>query len=142
MSVPKRSSLRDWLPRVSEAWRELFEWMAPTFTAPSFALFTQLITAWVPLPGPHAITRIWRVMEPETRRAHDAYHRFVRCGRWGLPGFWHLLALLVVQAACPVGVIPLVVDDTVAKKTGRKISGAGIFRDAVRSTLPRTHVSI
>ena len=140
LSVPKRSSLRNWWPRVSvrveggEAWRELFEWMAPAFTAPSFALFTQLITAWVLLPGRHTITRMWRVMEPETRGAHDAYHRFVRCGRWSLPGFWHLLALLVVQVACPVGVIPLVVDDTVAKKTGRKISGAGIFRDAVRST--------
>ena len=29
---------------------------------------------------------------------------------------------------------PLTTDDTVAKKTDRRISGAGVFRDAVRST--------
>ena len=140
MSVKKRGPLRNWLPRLvvkvegGEAWQEIFERMAPAFTAPSFTLFTQLITAWVLLPGRHTITRMWRVMEPESRRAHDAYHRFVRCGRWSLHVFWRLLALLMVLSFCPVGVIPLIVDDTVAKKTGRKISGAGIFRDAVRST--------
>ena len=140
MSVRKRRTLRNWVPLITvrveggEAWRELLMWMAPAFTAPSSELFAQLITAWVLLPGRHTITRMWRVIEPETRRAHDAYHRFVRCGRWGLPGFWHLLAQVVVAAACPTGVVQLIVDDTVAKKTGRKISGAGIFRDAVRST--------
>ncbi len=140
LSVNKRRTLRNWLPRImvrvegGEAWRELLGWMAPTFTAPSSELFAQLITAWVLLPGRHTITRMWQVIEPESRRAHDAYHRFVRCGRWHLPTFWRLLAQVVVVAAYPMGVVQLVVDDTVAKKTGRKISGAGIFRDAVRST--------
>ncbi len=140
LSVQKRRALRNWLPRIvvkvegGGAWQEIFAWMAPAFTAPSFGLFTQLMSAWILLPGRHTITRMWRVMEPESRRAHDAYHRFVRCGRWNLHSFWRLLALLVIPFFFPAGVIPLTVDDTVAKKTGRKISGAGIFRDAVRST--------
>lgn len=117
-----------------EAWRELLAWMAPAFTAPSSKLFAQLISAWVLLPGRHTITRMWRVMEPDVRREHDAYHRFVRCGRWQPHALWHLLAQIVVAVAHPTGVVQLIVDDTVAKKTGRKISGAGIFRDAVRST--------
>ena len=140
MSVRKRGALRNWLPRIvvkvegGEAWQGLLEAMAPTFTGPSFTLFCQLITAWVLLPGRHTITRMWQVMEPESRRAHDAYHRFVRSGRWDLHRFWQLLAQLLVAALHPEGAIPLTVDDTVAKKTGRKISGAGTFRDAVRST--------
>ena len=140
LSVKKHRTLRNWVPRFNmrveggEAWRDLFMWMAPAFTAPSSELFAHLMTAWVLLPGRHTITRMWRVMEPRTRSFHDAYHRFVRCGRWNLHEFWRLLSLLLVPVFYPVGIIPLIVDDTVAKKTGRKISGAGIFRDAVRST--------
>ena len=140
MSVQERRGLRNWLPRVvvkvegGEAWREIFERMAPAFTAPSFVLFTQLITAWVLLPGRHTITRMWQVMEPGSRGKYGVYARFVRCGRWSLSTFWRLLVQLVVPFFYPVGSVPLTVDDTVAKKTGRKISGAGIFRDAVRST--------
>ena len=55
-----------------EAWQEIFAGMASAFTAPSFVLFAQLVTAWVLLPGRHTITRMWQVMEPESRRAHDA----------------------------------------------------------------------
>ena len=144
MSVKKRGRLRNWLPRIvvkvegGEAWREVLERMSPAFTAPSFHLFTQLVTAWVLLPGRHTITRLWRVMDAESRQAHDAYHRFVRCGSWRLPVFWRLLAELVIPYFYRAGEIPLTTDDTVAKKTGRRISGAGIFRDAVRSTRNKT----
>ena len=37
----------------------------------------------------------------------------------------------------PTGVVVLDCDDTVYKKTGRKVEGAGTFRDAVRSTRAR-----
>jgi hypothetical protein len=46
---------------------------------------------------------------------------------------WELLVVLLVHRLSPQGVLPLDLDDTLFHKTGRKVDGAGIFRDAVRS---------
>jgi hypothetical protein len=45
------------------------------FTAPSFALFTDLLSGWVLAPGRRTITGMIVVGDPGGRRAHDAYHR-------------------------------------------------------------------
>ena len=45
------------------------------FTAPSFAIFTDLVTGWVCAPGRRTITNMITVVDPVGRRAHDAYHR-------------------------------------------------------------------
>lgn len=119
-----------------QAWQRLLSLMAGAFTKPSMILFSDLITAWVLLPGRHTITRLWLSMG-EPRRAHDAYHRFVREGRWQPRMLWRLLAREMVQLFCGMGDLFLDLDDTLFRKTGRKISGAGSFRDAVRSTRNR-----
>lgn len=72
--------------------------------------------------------------EPEGVRSHDTYHRFVRCGRWSLETLWGCLVVHMVQSLTPEGPVRLDIDDTLFKKTGRKVEGTGIFRDAVRST--------
>lgn len=45
------------------------------FTAPSFAIFTDLMAGWVCAPGRRTITAMITVADPAGRRAHDAYHR-------------------------------------------------------------------
>jgi hypothetical protein len=76
---------------------------------------TRLAVGWVLCPGRHTLTRVYPLAEPQGQKAHDAYHRFFRR--------FH-----------PRGVIPLTLDDTTFHKTGRKMDGAGWWRDAVRST--------
>ena len=107
------------------------------FTAPSFAIFTDLLNGWVLAPGRRTITAMIAVADPTNRRADDAYHRFVRDGRWSMPGLWQILAVPAVRALCPTAVVSVDLDDTLFHKTGRKIEGAGVFRDAVRSTARR-----
>ena len=110
------------------------------FTAPSFAIFTDLLTGWVLTPGRRTITRMLTVADPHERRAHDAYHRFIRAGRWSMAELWRVLAVHAVERFYPGAADAVVVldcDDTVYKKTGRKVNGAGVFRDAVRSTRAR-----
>jgi hypothetical protein len=104
------------------------------FTAPSYAIFTDLLTGWVLTPGRRTITRMLTVGDPDAARAHDAYHRFVRAGRWSMAALWQVLAVHAIGVLAPAGVVVLDADDTVFKKTGRSIEGAGVFRDAVRST--------
>jgi hypothetical protein len=107
------------------------------FTAPSFAIFTDLITGWVCAPGRRTITAMIAVADPAGRRAHDAYHRFVRDGAWSMSRLWRVLTRHLVATFCPTGVVELACDDTLFHHDGRKVEGAGIFRDAVRSTIGR-----
>src|SRR5512143_1685499 len=54
-----------------------------------------------------------------------------------MTALWRVLAVHAVAVFAPTGVVVLDCDDTVYKKTGRKVEGAGTFRDAVRSTRAR-----
>ena len=107
------------------------------FTAPGFAIFTDLIRGWVLAPGRRTITNMITVADPAGLRAHDAYHRFIRDGAWSMHQLWQVLATHLVGRFCPDNVIELALDDTLFHHEGRKVAGAGTFRDAVRSTVGR-----
>ena len=119
------------------AWTALLECTRTVFRTPSFALFTELLTGWVCAPGRRTITAMIAVGDPTGRRAHDAYHRFLRDGAWSMSRLWQALAVHAVARFAPTGVVSLDCDDTLFHKAGRRVNGAGIFRDAVRSTLRR-----
>jgi len=105
------------------------------FTAPSFAIFTDLIAGWVCAPGRATITAMIAVADPAGRRAHDAYHRFVRDGAWSMNRLWQALAVHLIARFYPTGPVELACDDRLFHHEGSKVEGAGTFRDAVRSTL-------
>jgi hypothetical protein len=77
------------------------------------------------------------VADPGGRRAHDAYHRLVRDGAWSMSRLWRVLAVHAVAAFTPAGPVALDCDDTLFHKSGPRVAGAGVFRDAVRSTVRR-----
>lgn len=110
---------------------------AAAFTAPGFAIFADVVRGWVLAPGRRTVTAMIAVADPEGRRAHDAYHRFFRDGAWVMAHLWRALAVHAVSCFAPSGVVSLDCDDTLYHKAGPKVAGAGIFRDAVRSTLRR-----
>jgi hypothetical protein len=118
----------------AEAWTTLLAWFTPLFHQPSAVLFVRLARAWVLCPGRHTITRLYPLAEPDTERAHDAYHRFFRAGAWCLQQLWKALARHLVERCYDGGALPLLLDDTAFHKTGRKVEGAAWWRDAVRST--------
>jgi len=115
-------------------WAALLAGASPVFSAPSARIFVDLVTGWVLAPGRRTVTRMILAADPEGRRAHDAYHRFVRAGRWSLARLWRVLAATAVTTLCPDGaVLALDVDDTLFHRNGRRVAGAGWFRDPVRS---------
>jgi hypothetical protein len=119
-------------------WAALLTAFQPVFTAPSLEMFRTLAAAWVLCPGRRALTRIYLFADPARRRAHDAFSRFFTDAAWRTPDLWKSLAILVVKTLCPRGVIETQLDDTAFHKSGRKIEGAGWWRDAVRSTAAKT----
>lgn len=125
-------------PQGAATWDAIIASVAPVFTRPSFAILADLVAGWVLTPGRRTVTRIICVIDPGHRRAHDAYHRFLRDGVWRMDRLWQTLAVMIVERLIDPDVeVCLDLDDTVHHKTGRRIEGAGIFRDAVRSTRNR-----
>ena len=115
-------------------WLVLLELFQPIFTAPAFATFQELLTAWVLCPARRTITGMMRGGDLVRRRPHDAYHRLIRRAAWSLDELWDLTADLLIGRFAPDGRIDLLLDDTLFHRRGRKIEGAGTFRDAVRSS--------
>lgn len=110
----------------------------PVFTQPGGQVFLRLVVGWVLCPTRRTITGIIPYADPDGLRSHDAYHRFLRGAAWCVHALFRAWAGLVVRSLCPTGTLWLLTDDTVHKKTGRKVAGAAWCRDAVRSTGKRT----
>ena len=102
----------------------------PLFTAPSFRTFCALAAGFLAqterrtvcgmLTGA-GLSRVWR---------HDRAHRFFSRARWSAEALGLVLAKLIVAALVPGGAPVLVaIDDTLFKRTGRKVHAIGWFHD-------------
>jgi hypothetical protein len=120
--------------RAMVRWTDLLAFFLPIFTAPAFSIFAELLTAWVLCPVRRTVTGMMRGGGLVERRPHDAYHRLVRTAAWSLDEFWDLTTDLLIRRFAPDGRIDLLLDDTLFHRRGKKVDGAGLFRDAVRSS--------
>jgi hypothetical protein len=118
-------------------WTSLVQSFSAAFTAPTTQIFVALLSGWVLCTGRRTITGMIPFADPQGRHAHDAFHRFFPQARWQMDTLWKLLTLLLVQTFAPQGTIELDLDDTLFHRWGRKVCGAGWWRDPVRSTRNR-----
>jgi hypothetical protein len=119
---------------ISSTWPELLGQFFHVFTTPGSEIFLRLITGWVLCTARHTVTGILPFADPAGRRVHDAFHRFLPKARWDMNALWQRLTILLVEVFAPGGIIALDLDDTLFHRCGRKVCGAGWWRDAVRST--------
>jgi len=119
---------------IISTWTNIIQQFFPIFTAPGAEIFFRLITGWVLCTARKTITGILPFAEPCCQKAHDAYHRFFPDSRWETNKLWQILTLMLVKIFYRKGTITLALDDTLFHHSGRKINGAGYWRDAVRST--------
>lgn len=119
---------------ISSTWTTLLQQFFPLFTAPGAEIFSRLMIGWILCTTRRTVTGILPFADPWAKRAHDAYHRFLPDARLSMADLWKLLAKILIQAFCRKGIIILALDDTLFHRSGRKVDGAGWWRDAVRST--------
>lgn len=119
---------------ISSTWTNLLQQFFPLFTAPGAEIFSRLMIGWILCTTRRTVTGILPFADPGAQRAHDAYHRFLPDARWSVAELWKLLTKILIQAFCRNGFIILALDDTLFHRSGRKVNGAGWWRDAVRST--------
>jgi hypothetical protein len=119
---------------ITSTWTKLVQQFFPLFTAPGAEIFSRLMIGWIMCTTRRTVTGILSFADPWGKRAHDAYHRFFPDARWSMVQVWKLLANILIHAFCRNGIITLALDDTLFHRSGRKVDGAGWWRDAVRST--------
>src|SRR5271165_3868255 len=95
--------------RHARAWRDLLGIARGAFGARGFDVFSSLLCGWVLAPGRRTVTAMMVAGDPEGRRCHDAYHRFVRCGRWSLDVLWRSLVVFMVDRLSPEGPIAVLI---------------------------------
>ena len=119
---------------LTSAWDAIILSFSPVFTQPTAQIFINLVTGWILCTCQRTITGIMPFAEPKGKRPHDAYHRLFPKSRWLPAHLWKLLAELLIGLFYPVGTVWIDVDDTIFHRTGRKIDGAGWWRDPILST--------
>ena len=116
------------------AWHGLLLMFFFAFSDPVGPTFQQLLTGWVLATGRRTICGIIPFADPEHSRPHDAYHYLCGHAKWFLDSLWWHWARFVIEKLAPAGRVPLDLDDTLFHKSGKRVDGAGWWRDAVRST--------
>jgi len=119
---------------LTSAWEAIILQFLSAFTQPTAQIFANLMTGWILCTARRTITGMLPFADPFVKRTHDAYHRFFSDAKWDMTELWHMLTLTLVQSLCPKGIITVALDDTLFHHSGKKINGAGYWRDAVRSS--------
>jgi hypothetical protein len=96
--------------------------------------FVTLMAGWVLDLRRHTVTEVIRAAGAVGRKHISSYHRFFSRARWTTDEVGLTLADLVVRRFAPKGIVRLVVDDTLGRHTGKRISGASMHRDPLLST--------
>jgi hypothetical protein len=113
--------------------------LEPVFTKPAFITCIRLVAGWILCPARRSITGMYPFADPKREKRVDVYHYFFRAASWlQCELFARWARFLVGRLAANQKTLLLAIDDTTHKKTGRKVDGARVCRDAVRSTSSNT----
>jgi len=109
------------------SFRALFEPFSASFSGPCFSLWTTLVTGWV-LSHRHRYVTDLIVSSDATRDgAWCNFHRFFNRDKWSLDDVCRVTAKIVVATLVPPGaIITLAVDDTLCRRRGLGLFGAGM----------------
>lgn len=102
----------------------------PIFTTPSFANFQVLVCGFVHAIGKHKISDGIRAAGALASKHYCSYYRFFSHARWSLDELGLALLALVV-ALFGEAEIELVLDDTLTRRTGKKVALGTMHADPI-----------
>ena len=104
------------------------------FTAPSFRLFLLILTGWA-LSCRHRFITECIFTAGQVGLGHwSCFHRFFSHYAWSLDSLCQVLTRLLVEHFCPDGPLVLAGDDTLCRKRGLSLFGAGMHHDPLCSS--------
>jgi hypothetical protein len=116
------------------SFRAILAHFCVVFTAPSFRLFTVILTGWALSSRHRFITECIFTAGQVGARHWSCFHRFFSHNVWSLDLLCRVLARLVIGRFAPAGPILLAADDTLCRKRGLGLFGAGMHHDPLLST--------
>jgi SRSO17 transposase len=120
----------------------LLQQFVPVFTAPSFVTFTQIANGWILAPQRHRFITEIIFSGGNVGNGHwSRFHRFFSHAAWDLDAFALRLAKLVVTILAPGATLLWAVDDTLCRKRGLTLHGAGMHHDPLISSRKKPLVS-
>ena len=99
-----------------------------------FQTFQILIAGWVVCIGPHTISGVWQATGLAGKRHHDTAYAVFRSAVWEWDDLGIVLATLILTHLVPGGVVWVAVDDTLCRKRGLTLYGAGMHYDPLISS--------
>jgi hypothetical protein len=111
---------------------ELVQSLSWAMRAPVFRTFVLILTGWV-FAARRTVTAMLMVTGVAGHRHHAAFHRLFSAARWSLDQLGLLIFRLIVPLLGSERV-KLTLDDTLARKRGLKVFGAGMHHDPLLST--------
>jgi hypothetical protein len=123
------------MPPLPEAIILVLAPFAPLFSQRVWLHAQGLLLGAILAPGARTVTAAIRVMGLAMERGFTNYHRVLNRATWSARQGSRILLELLITLLVPAGAtIVLGADDTVERRSGRKITAKGCYRDAVRST--------
>jgi hypothetical protein len=108
----------------------LLQSLRTAMTRPSFNKLVTILTGWV-LSAERTVTRMLVAAGVAGAKHHSAFHRVFACARWSLDHFGLIVFGLIEHYTS--GTILLSLDDTLARKRGRKMYAVGMHHDPLLS---------
>ena len=114
---------------------DLLQHFVPVFTTPTFQTFLQVVTGWVVSHRHRYLTEVIFAGGNVGNGHWCRFHRFFSHAAWDLDTFALFLAKLVVTILAAGATLFWAVDDTLCRKRGLTLYGAGMHYDPLISSL-------
>ena len=123
------------MEHLSPLFQELLANFSCAFAStPTRCSLLAITLGWILCSGKRTMTGMIRAAGTHAPKSHDAYQGFFSKAHWEIDTLWEILVDILCHLLPKDKPILLVGDDSLIKHYGRKIWGAGLYRDAVRSS--------
>jgi hypothetical protein len=120
---------------------DLLSQFAPVFTAPTYRTFVWIVSGWVLSQRHRFITEVIFSSGNVGNGHWSRFHRFFSHAAWDIDTFSLFLAKLVMTILAPGSTVYWAVDDTLCRKRGLTLYGAGMHYDPLISSRSKKLVS-
>jgi len=111
----------------------------PLFTAPTWRKLMTLLTGTLLAQGRRTVAAALRASGNEQAGNWSLFHQVLNRARWSPLAVSRQLLLLIVETFVPAGAcVDLVIDETLERRWGSKISKRGHYRDSALSSRKRS----
>jgi DDE superfamily endonuclease len=126
---------------LTSSFNDLLQQFSSVFTAPTYQTFVAIVAGWVLSQRHRFITEVIFSSGNVGNGHWSRFHRFFSHAAWDIDTFSLVLAKLTVTILAPGALFLWAVDDTLCRKRGLTLYGAGMHYDPLISSRPKALVS-